>query len=372
MDMVDACYHLLDLYITKNITEYYKDRFISQVILHVHELLSLQFDDSELIHDGIEHALALYHETMVAPRTLPQQTIVNPDTAEKLRHIMLKPQPVQRTPEWYAYRHNLITASSAHKALGTQASINELICSKCAPLIVQKFNSSSTDGPMHWGVKYEPVSKMYYEYFYKTVVTEYGCIAHDTLPFIGASPDGINTSALSPLYGRMLEIKNPFSRVITGIPKNEYWVQCQLQMEVCDLENCDFLECKFVEYSSYEEYLEDGTTNLSKDGCFKGMILHFIQNSMMFHYEYSPFQCDPEVLETWRENLMETITDMSWCRNIYWKLQEASCVLIPRNRPWIESVLPKLKEVWDTIVSERQDESWSNRLPKKKTKTEHS
>ena len=33
-------------------------------------------------------------------------------------------QPVQRTPEWYEYRHNLITASSVSKVIGSDAKIN--------------------------------------------------------------------------------------------------------------------------------------------------------------------------------------------------------------------------------------------------------
>ena len=45
-------------------------------------------------------------------------------TIQGLREI---PQPVQRTPEWYQFRWNLITASNAYKALDTQSSINQLI-----------------------------------------------------------------------------------------------------------------------------------------------------------------------------------------------------------------------------------------------------
>ena len=67
------------------------------------------------------------------------------------------------------------------------------------------------------------------------------------------------------LFGRMLEIKNVVSREITGIQKSEYWIQMQLQMEVCELNECDFLETKFIEYLSYEEFKEDGEFNFSKD-----------------------------------------------------------------------------------------------------------
>ena len=55
-----------------------------------------------------------------------------------------------------------------------------------------------------------------------------------------------------------LEIKNPKSRVISGIPKKEYWVQMQIQMEVWNLDECDFLETKFEEYKNEEEFNKDG------------------------------------------------------------------------------------------------------------------
>ena len=95
---------------------------------------------------------------------------------------------------------------------------------------------------------------MIYEQKYNTTVEDFGCIQHDHYDFVGASPDGINVDKNSPLFGRMLEIKNVVSRVINGIPKKEYWIQMQLQMEVCDLDYCDFLETKFVEYESENDY----------------------------------------------------------------------------------------------------------------------
>ena len=49
----------------------------------------------------------------------------------KLDILRAKPQPEQRTPEWYLRRNNLITASAASKAFGTPASVNQIIYEKC-------------------------------------------------------------------------------------------------------------------------------------------------------------------------------------------------------------------------------------------------
>jgi hypothetical protein len=54
----------------------------------------------------------------------------------------------------------------------------------------------------------------------------------------------------------MIEIKNISNREINGIPKEEYWVQMQVQMETCDLDECDFVETRFKEFKSEEEFYE--------------------------------------------------------------------------------------------------------------------
>ena len=73
-----------------------------------------------------------------------------------------------------------------------------------------------------------------------------------------------------------LEIKNVVSREITEIPKFDYWIQMQLQMEVCNLDECDFLETKFIEYEDYETFLMDGSFSKSNDQKTKGVIMCFM------------------------------------------------------------------------------------------------
>ena len=97
---------------------------------------------------------------------------------------------------------------------------------------------------------------------------DFGCIPHKEFKNIGASPDGINTDPKSSRYGRMVEVKNRFSESvpITGIPKEEYWIQMQLQMNVCELNECDFLETRFKQYDNYQDFINDGTFKETVDG----------------------------------------------------------------------------------------------------------
>ena len=285
--------------------------------------------------------------------------------AIKINDIENKPQPEQRTTEWYEFRYNLITASSAWKAFKSQAAINQLIVEKCKDLNVSKYDTINTGTPMHHGNKYEDVSIMLYESMYSTKVKDYGCIQHDTHKFIGASPDGINVEQSSSRYGRMLEIKNPTTREITGIPKEDYWIQMQLQMETCNLNECDFLETAFKEYDSEEDFKNDGTTfTHTEEGQLKGMILYFMKEGKPF-YEYMPLHISKEESDIWYDEIMAKNNDLTWIKDIHWWLDEYSCVLVLRNKLWFENAVSKIQDVW-TIIEKERKTGYEHRLPKKK------
>ena len=289
-----------------------------------------------------------------------------------------KPQPEQRTKEWYDMRNNLITASNAYKIFESGAMQNQLIYEKCSAFhkIPEKIDESlfkniNVDTTLHWGQKYEKVSVMLYEYIYKTSVEEFGCIRHDKYSFIGASPDGINVDPESDRYGRMLEIKNIVNREITGIPKPEYWVQMQLQMETCNLEECDFLETRFKEYENEREFLSDGSFLFDSNNNHKGVILFFSHKNGTPHYIYKPIEMDKEDFDEWEMNMMEFYQSPSqnlvWIRNVYWRLDQLSCVLVSRNQFWFDMVVVDVEKFWNTIEKERID-GYTHRAPKKRIK----
>ena len=125
----------------------------------------------------------------------------------------------------------------------------------------------------HNGHKYEPLSIMHYEFDFDTKVGEFGCKAHSNFPFLRASPDGINIKRDNPRYGRALEIKNPVSRQLTGIPKYEYLIKLMLHLEVWDLDDCDFFETIFHEYLNDEDIYKLTAGKISENlviGWFKG------------------------------------------------------------------------------------------------------
>ena len=301
---------------------------------------------------------------------------------KQLDYLKSIPQAKQKTVEWYKTRYNLITASNCWKAFGSESQKNSLIYDKCKPFSTISHDYVNTQSTLHWGVKYEPVSLMVYEDKFHTKIEDFGCIPHATYPFVGASPDGINIDPKNTeLYGRMVEIKNIFNRDITGIPKEEYWIQTQIQMETCNLDECDLFETRIKEYENEEAFY----TNITHE--YKGVILHFVHRTVNHTlqenislnelntpiYKYMPLsisQSNNKIeIDRWIQQTKEQNSDIVLFSKIYWYLDQCCCTLIKRNKQWFQTAIPKIKELWDIILKERVD-GYQHRAAKKKIKTE--
>ena len=248
----------------------------------------------------------------------------------------------------------------------------------------------NTNSTLHWGQKYEHLSVKFYEYTYNTTIEDFGCIQHDNYTFLGASPDGINIDPNSKRYGRMLEIKNIVNREIDGIPKKEYWIQMQLQMEVCNLNECDFLETKFTEYIDYYSYMtdtlnewfEDENGNeiqnpcLSKDNKMKGQIIYFHTKEGKPFYLYKPLDIiHPDDITEWQEHNVELYQynpeyKYTYMKIIFWKLEHISCVLVCRNRLWFKDNIADLEKLWSIVIKERVS-GYEHRAPNRRQKKEN-
>jgi putative phage-type endonuclease len=310
---------------------------------------------------------------------IPLTPLRRASIAHRLRLLEGSSSSQQRTQEWYETRYGLLTASNVWKALGTEAQQNQLITEKCQPFEQFKedcarHNNLSSDNPMAWGQKYEPITAMIYEKMNRTQLGEYGCIVHPDWRFLGASPDGINVDTESPVYGRMVEIKNIVNRDIDGIPLDAYWVQMQIQMEVCDLDECDFVETRIKEYPSKTEFLES-------ENPWRGVVLSFVpritiestmnkQNirptTVKSFYEYflldSP---DSSKVDEWIQSKKSEHTDFVLSNVAYWGLDQYSCVLVKRNRIWFDSAIPTIERIWRIIETERVT-GCEHRAPKKR------
>ena len=283
-----------------------------------------------------------------------EQPIYNYDQLKKISTILENLnkifQPDQRSEAWYEIRNNLLTASDLGTALGknTYSKPEDLIFSKAHCI---KPNIGNSPAIIH-GVKFEDVAIKIYEKINNVVVKEYGCIPHPHLKCFGASPDGICSSdSVNKNYvGRMLEIKCPKSRPITGFIPVHYELQIQGQLEVCDLEYCDFLECDFQEYENLHDFLSDKTTE------HKGAIFEYysiIEKTNKYKYLYGE-----DNLEEWQEKNIEMVLaddSLELTKITYWKCCEISIVLVKRDKERFDSYVPIIKEFWDKVIKERMN-----------------
>ena len=332
--------------------------------------------------ENIEEIIELFHMWFLPKRSQQDDEEELKEESQyiqqKIAYLHSQPQHTQRTPEWYEFRNNLITASNAYKIFETTATRNQLIYEKCTAFAKMNKNEEkeketpvNIETTLHWGQKYEPVSVLVYEKMCGTKVEEFGCIKHSNYDFLGASPDGIITDSASRKYGRMLEIKNIVNREIDGIPKKEYWIQMQLQMEVCDLNDCDFLETQFIEYENEEDFIndyeigEEPETHFTQtsNGELKGIIMYFSKDGIPT-YIYKPLDMNKTEFDVCENKQMEE-SELTWIKNIYWKLKTHSCVLVKRNRRWFQDNVSEIQDLWDIIKRERV-EDFSHRAPNKR------
>lgn len=279
--------------------------------------------------------------------------------------LKLIKQPEQRTPEWYKYRNNRLTASDLATAVNKNPYGNrkKLIASKCG--YQEKFITGSA---IIHGIKFEPIAIKIYEILNKVNIFEYGCIPHSSIDFFGASPDGICdvNSENKEYIGRMLEIKCPKSRPITGFVPEYYELQIQGQLEVCNLDYCDYLECDIKEYYSYEDFIN------SKDTKFKGITIEkFNTDIQKTEYIYKFIDNDMDNIEIWEKKKVNSILKTEnyvYIKTTFWKLNKFNIVLVKRDKKRFDNVLyPLIKRFWDEVLTYRKN-GYSDLVKKKSVK----
>lgn len=292
---------------------------------------------------------------------------------KKVEFIAKLNQPEQRSKQWFDMRKNMLTASDIGALLGYSKynNRNSVIKKKCGQGPVFRGNKYTLHGQ-----KYEEIASQIYELRYNKKVDEYGLIQHPKIPILGASPDGISTD------GIMLEIKCPPVRKITGEVPPHYWVQMQVQLQVCTLDQCDFIECLIEEYDDEEDYKDDTfeiedfeyydilpktfdinhikVPNNRKTvyGLEKGIIGEIRvmneENKYESKFFYPPFNLTTEQQVKWLENKeRELEINIDFC---YWKLSFSSVVHVMRDDKWWEEnkVVENLYNTWEEIVERRE------------------
>jgi len=297
----------------------------------------------------------------------------------------------QKTPEWFKHRETMISASDAGYFLN-KCGMSRAISSLKIKVGLKSYVSSSAPPLMH-GNTYEDVSRAIYESRNSVSVTEYGILRSPT-DCIGASPDGIITAChkdtyeCKSKYGRLLEIKNPYSREIDTTVKPEYMVQILQQQYTTQIPICDFVETTIVDinchayasnnkpYTSIDEMLADKLDmgnpnwekriknkhipmeNLNKFGNEKGLVIWYkkrysdvdIRHKYVLYPLASPY--DKNTIEKWIVDMNgEHFKDeFMFVTTKYWRLDVYSEKTVVYDENTFEhDYVPKLCSVWDVI-----------------------
>lgn len=317
------------------------------------------------------------------------------DSVQEKRRIIVEDlmkieYPAQRSEQWFKDRDTLISASDGGCVVGVNKHESPY------KFIVKKvFGSEFKSNEFcYHGKKYEQIATMIYENRMNVQVHEFGLVRSNKYSFLGASPDGIvkfnklDGKHKTNLVGRMLEIKCPFIRKIKhdGEIKDHqvpiyYWVQVQLQLQCCELDECDFWQCSLSEYKSQEEFINDtnpdepfrSKKNNFEKGCviqlvpkarmkeiLDGDYLNVIWEDAIFIYPES-IEWGPKRIDQWIEYTKKEIAtsdkykDYQFDKAIYWRLETSSSVTVIRDNEWFSENLPILKKMWDYVLFYRSN-----------------
>lgn len=274
----------------------------------------------------------------------------------RVAYLKTVPQPVQRSEAWYSYRQGRITASDAACVFGKNAfkSRNVFLQDKIDP---SKAGGCGLNDIVLHGIRLEDSIANIYAYRSGQTVREYGCIPHDTLPYLGASPDGITEE------GVMLEIKCPYSRPIYEIPPVYYWYQIQVQLEVADLNRCDYVECeiKVIPREEYVSLMEaDPEAWAHETGC---LVEYYDNTKGAIDHEHGPFGESLQRNQEWAEQTEDQVLadpGLDYRNTIYWQLKRYSCIPIYRDARWFARANPEFKAFWEEVEEGRRKLSGSD------------
>lgn len=300
---------------------------------------------------------------------------------DTLRNLVAK-QYKQHAPEWYEIRKTLATASIFGDLLyypNTGSKRRELYqpyidqfgslpkpSSKHSNIgysghreaWIKRHHVPWTGGnePCNWGTRFEDVAAALYETINKTKLIEYGLLIHPTYDWIGVSPDGMTVD------GTLVEIKDPYMKMKPCALY--YWVQCQLQMEVCDTSKpLHFFQCEMQLYAKKEDYLADEAIDSIER--WKGAYVQLNKTKCIYPpYDKVPFNSDEMVSWCEQECMQQAekwnamsederkLRDMPEApKAVYWKSNKIRSTVIERSREWFQGILAEAQLQFQSLMS---------------------
>lgn len=159
---------------------------------------------------------------------------------------MTDPRKVEQgTDEWRALRLGHVTASNVADVMAKGKSGEAVTRKKYkVKLLAERLTGASqdfyTNAAMEWGTEQEPYARMAYEVANDVLVDKTGFWPHETIKWVGVSPDGLVDN------DGLVEIKCPnttthLDYILDDKVPTEYYKQIQCQLWVTGRSWCDFI-----------------------------------------------------------------------------------------------------------------------------------
>ena len=326
----------------------------------VETALTLLDDLSDEDHEQLLDAAATWFQTnhdliLEAIEPLPQKQI---------KAMTTKPQTTQHSADWYNERRNRLTASEFAQILDGRRSA--LLRQKISQIPGDRVGMSAPigicqeDGEMNattWGHRFEPVTRRIYELEVAgvgTVCDTLGRFTHPTTQWLSASPDGVVLKGKRT--GRLVEIKSPKTRQPGDFVPQEYYIQMQIQMEVCDLDVVDFIEAQFAQRPVAAFTASEADQAACKKAQWKGRIevRGYLEDSSTWSYRYT------EPVEDLEDAVfvdLKTTEYLPLLESSVWWLTGFYPRTVLRNKTWWDTIgWPNAQLFWAEVQSLRDQQ----------------
>ena len=284
--------------------------------------------------------------------------MIQPLSDEEVQHICSRPQTAQHSSDWYSQRRNRLTASEFGQILDGKR--GALLRQKVEPVpegaptdrpFASPVGIAQEDGNMNattWGHRFESVVRDIYEQELAgpgAVNDSLGRFTHQRIQWLSASPDGIVTKG--PLAGRLLEIKAPKSRQPGDFVPPEYYIQMQVQMEVCDVDVVDFVEAQFAQRPIRSLSADDKRAIRKAQWKGRIQVRGTLENPDSWSYNYSKAVED-------LDDAVVPASDKPLLEDTVWWLTGWYPRTVLRNKTWWNSIgWPNAELFWAEVLSLR-------------------
>ena len=342
-----------------------------EMIPATHVFLHHAFHSIRARNDAVLILRALYYEYYLFRAEIARASV--PPVPDAPNRLQTAPQTPQKSAAWHHESRDMLSGHEFGSILtGAQAEYNSIVAKKCVPpadpddyaapdQVIVFLTPPEGLSPFKWGWRYEPIARDLFEMEFAggVVYDGLGRMRHPSLPRLGASPDGLITTG--PKVGRLVELKCPISREPNGSVPVNYWIQMQLQAEVCDVPAVEYFEValgSMLQTAAQDDAFEQKARAAKLRWVGKVCVVadHEDSPSNSYKYVYSPLFSTSDVglaeCQAWNPHAEAGVI----LESSLWWVKDYFTTTVLRNPRWWEAVgQPAYEQFWVDVTQARTD-----------------